>query len=41
VLVASLAVLGAVVDGGSVLAVVAGGAVGALAGLLLGALRPR
>jgi hypothetical protein len=41
VLVASLAVLGAVVDDGSVLAVVAGGAVGALAGLLLGALRPR
>lgn len=37
----SLAVLGAVVDGGSVVAVVAGGAVGALAGLLLGALRPR
>jgi len=41
VLVASLVVLGAVVDAGSPLAVVAGGAVGALAGLLLGALRPR
>lgn len=37
----SLVVLGAVVDSGSVVAVVAGGAVGALAGLLLGALRPR
>jgi len=41
VLAVSLAVLGAVVSAGSVLAVVVGGAVGALAGLLLGALRPR
>ena len=41
VLALSLVVLGAVVDNGSVVAVVAGGAVGALAGLLLGALRPR
>jgi membrane associated rhomboid family serine protease len=41
VLAASLAVLGAVVSSGSVLAVVVGGAVGGLAGLLLGALRPR
>ena len=37
----SLIVLGAVVDYGSVVAVVVGGAVGALAGLLLGILRPR
>ncbi len=37
----SLVVLAAVVDSGSVVAVVAGGAVGGLVGLLLGALRPR
>ena len=41
VLALSLVVLGAVVDNGSVVAVVAGGAVGALVGLLLGVLRPR
>ncbi|MDQ3769938.1 MAG: rhomboid family intramembrane serine protease [Actinomycetota bacterium] len=37
----SLVVLAAVVDSGSVVAVVAGGAVGALVGVLLGTLRPR